>query len=131
MSFLHCRSNKQKTAAQSSTEAEILAATDVLKFSLWLRNLISELQIVPLQQITLSTDNMSSMKMYTERTTRKRSKHLLSKICFIADLVRDKVVTVHWTPTDDMIADLFTKPLQGAKFQQFVAKITGTHISPV
>jgi hypothetical protein len=127
MSFLHCRSNKQKTAAQSSTEAEILAATDSLKFSLWVRNLISELQVVPLQTITLSTDNMSSKKMYTERTTRKRSKHLLSKICFIADLVRDKVVTVIWTATNDMIADLLTKPLQGAKFQQFVAKITGSN----
>ena len=38
---------------------------------------------------------------------------------FIAEKVANKEVLVSYCPTDDMIADFFTKPLQGSKFLRF------------
>ena len=59
--YLHGRSGKQKLTAMSSTDAEIIAACDAVKFAMWMRNLLTELQITPLHQMTLLQDNQSAM----------------------------------------------------------------------
>ena len=38
---------------------------------------------------------------------------------FITDQIEKKTARVAYCPTDDMIGDFFTKPLQGAKFRKF------------
>ena len=38
---------------------------------------------------------------------------------FVADVIKRKHITIEHCPTDEMIADFFTKPLGGAKFRRF------------
>ena len=45
---------------------------------------------------------------------------------FISDQVEKGNLMIEYCPTNDMVADYFTKPLQGAKFQKFKAMIMGT-----
>ena len=49
------------------------------------------------------------------------SAHAISTfdIFFVADRVAAKEVTIEYCPTGDMIADYFTKPLQGSLFKKF------------
>jgi hypothetical protein len=37
----------------------------------------------------------------------------------VTDRVKSGEVSIDYCPTDDMIADFFTKPLQGTKFRKF------------
>ena len=55
----------------------------------------------------------------------KRTKHINIRYFFVTDRIGAKELSVEYCPTDEMIADYFTKPLQGAKFVEFRASIMG------
>ena len=41
----------------------------------------------------------------------KRSKHIDTKLHFIRERVENKEVKIHYVPTEEMTADIFTKSL--------------------
>ena len=49
----------------------------------------------------------------------KRAKHTNIRHFFVTDRIQNKELKVFCCPTNDMVADLFTKPLQGHKFKKF------------
>lgn len=125
MSYLHGRSGKQKTASTSSSDAEIIALCEALKMCVWMRELIRELQITDLKEVIVFQDNKSVIAMCTESTTMKNSKHLLTKLTYIADLVRSGAVAVRYMATGEMTADVLTKPLHGEPFNLHVSNMMG------
>ena len=46
----------------------------------------------------------------------KRTKHINIRYYFIKQVVDSKQVTIEYCPTEDMVSDYFTKPLQGRLF---------------
>jgi hypothetical protein len=54
-----------------------------------------------------------------------RTKHIRVRYFFIKDRVSNGDITLKHCPTGEMIADHFTKPLQGALFHKFRAEIQG------
>jgi hypothetical protein len=68
----------------------------------------------------LYQDNTSSILI--EKNGRsscsKRTRHMNIRYFFVKDQVDSKRVSIEHCPTMDMIADYFTKPLQGAPFQK-------------
>ena len=46
----------------------------------------------------------------------KRSRHLNVRFFFITDRVKSGELTVEHCPTDDLMVDFFTEPLQGTRF---------------
>ena len=123
-SYLHGRSCKQKLTAISSTDAEILAALDAVKFSMWMRNLLAELQITPLQQMTLLQDNQSAM-LIEAHPSNKRTAHLTSKLRFVEEQISGGLLRTEHVPTADLAADLLTKPLQGSQYTKHSDKLLG------
>ena len=55
----------------------------------------------------------------------KRAKHINVRYFFIHDRINREEITVKHCPTDDMIADYLSKPLQGSKFIKFRQAIMG------
>ena len=49
----------------------------------------------------------------------KRTKNLNISYFFIIDRIKKGDLHIEYCPTDNMVADSFTKPLQGKKFLQF------------
>ena len=49
----------------------------------------------------------------------KRSRHIDIRYFFITDRYQKGEIEIQHTSTHEMIADYFTKPLQGAKFLKF------------
>ena len=47
------------------------------------------------------------------------TKHLNIRYFFITDRIKKGELKIEYCPTDDMVADFFTKLLQGKKFLQF------------
>lgn len=114
-SYVHGRSGKQKFAATSSTESEIIAALDAVKFAVWMRNLLAELQITPLNVMTLLQDSKSAI-MLESNPSNKRSAHMTSKLRYVEDQIKNGSLVVEHVATEMLSADLLTKPLQGQLF---------------
>ena len=49
----------------------------------------------------------------------KRSRHMNIRYLFIKDKIKASELSIEHCGTDVMVADSFTKPLQGAKFCKF------------
>ena len=59
-----------------------------------------------------------------------KSRHIDIKFFWITDRVKQGLLHVHHCPTDIMLADFFTQPLQGKKFIMFRRVIMGwDHVS--
>ena len=124
------KSIKQKPNTRSSTEAELVAASDALSQILWTRYFIED-QGDYLDDAVLYQDNKSAILL--EKNGRlssgKNTKHIHARYFFIKDKIDTGEVNVQYCPTGDMIADFFTKPLQGSQFTRFRDMILG--ITPI
>jgi hypothetical protein len=62
--------------------------------------------------------------------TFKRAKHIKVRWFWIKDLVDLKLIVIEYISTDEMIADVLTKPVLGTKFRYFQAKLLGWYNLP-
>jgi hypothetical protein len=49
----------------------------------------------------------------------KRARHINVRYFFVSDRIKSGEMNVEYCPTGEMVADFFTKALQGAKFTKF------------
>jgi hypothetical protein len=69
----------------------------------------------------LCQNNKSAMLLETNgrASSSKRTRHIEIRYYYVADRVAKGDLRVVWCPTDEMIADFLTKPLQGKAFVKF------------
>jgi hypothetical protein len=126
-SYVHAKSNKQKTGSTSSTDAEIIALVDSMKVCVWLKNVLTELDREPVDAVRVCQDNQSGMLMVSENSKCARSKHILTKINYAKDLIDSGIIKVQYLNTHEMSSDLLTKPLSGSVFHKHRSTIMGIH----
>ena len=126
LGVFHARSSKQKINTKSSTETELVGASEYLPFNIWALNFL-EAQGYKIENNVLFQDNQGAMLM--EKNGRNsctgNSRHISIRYFFIKDRVDKGEVKVEYCPTYLMIADFFTKPLQGSMFRLFRDVIMG------
>jgi hypothetical protein len=127
---LYAKSSKHKLNIKSSTEAELVGASDFLPQTIWTQNFL-EGQGYPIVNNEFFQDNMSAMKMEKKGSSAgQRSRHINIRYYFIKDRIESGDINLIHCPTGIMIADFFTKPLQGALLTKFRDLIMGiTHFS--
>jgi len=111
-------SAKQKLNTKSSTEAELVGADDAVTPALWMK-LFLEAQGYEVEVIVYQ-DNTSTIQLENngKESSGKRTRHLNIRYFFITDCIKKKLLRVEYCPTDDMIGDFPSKPLQGRKFKK-------------
>jgi len=121
-----CKSSKQKLNTKSSTEAELVGASDYLPHTIWTRMFLLE-QGYAIEENIFAQDNQSAMKLEKNGRTScgRKSRHIDIRYFFMKDRITSEHITVVYCPTGQMIADFFTKPLQGALFARFRKIIMG------
>jgi hypothetical protein len=119
-------SRKQKLNTRSSTEAELVAVDDMANLILWTRLFLDE-QGYRVSRNLLHQDNKSAMLLERngKRSSSKRTRAINIRYFFITDQIEKGNVEVQYCPTNLMIGDFFTKPLQGKKFEVFRDMILG------
>jgi hypothetical protein len=119
-------SKKQKLNTRSSTEAELVGADDASTLILWTK-LFMEAQGYGINSNVLYQDNKSTILLEKngKKSSGPRTRALNIRYFFLTDQVEKGNVMIDFCPTDDMIADYMTKPLQGAKFLKFKKLIMG------
>ena len=107
------RSIKQSSIADSTMEAEYIAASEAAKEAVWLKNFLTDLGIVPNMDkpVTLYCDNSGAVANSKEPRSHKRGKHIERKYHLIREIVNRGDVVVKKIPTLDNLADPFTKTL--------------------
>ena len=124
------RSGRQGLVTKSSTEAELVACSDSIVYGLIVRNIISELGINH-NGITLFQDNMSTIQLINNaRSTSIRTKHIDIKYFFLRNRKDLEPLNVVHCPTALMIADLLTKPIQGAQFNTLRQMMMNCDVRP-
>ena len=124
------RSSKQDTIADSTTEAEYIAASDATKEVVWLRNFITDLWAVYSisNSIDIYCDNSGALTQAKEPRAHHRSRHILRKYHLVREIVARGDVKVCKILIDDNVADLLTKPLARAKHESHAHSIGLHHI---
>ena len=119
------RSIKQSSIADSTMEAEYIAASKVAKEAVWLKNFLSDLEVVPNmdEPITLYCDNSGTVENSKEPRSHKRGKHIERKYHLIREIVNIRDMTMAKIPTLDNLADLFTKTLSKKQFFKYVEEM--------
>ena len=71
-------------------------------------------------------DNSAAKAVAEGKGNFERSKHIRIRFHQLEDAVEKKEVMVKYIPSEDNLADIFTKCLSAARFQQLAKKIMGT-----
>ena len=113
-------SRNQKMVLKSSMEAKLIAGDNIANNIIW-ANYFLEAQGYKNDGTKLLQDNKSCMLLHKngKASSSKRTRHLNIRYYFLADRIANGELAVEFCPTDDMIADYLTKPLQGEKFRRF------------
>ena len=107
------KSSKQETTADSTTEAEYIAASEAAKEAVWIKKFITELGVVPsiIDPIQLYCDNNGAIAQAKEPRSHQRSIHVLRSYHLISEIIGRNDVKIEKVPTDQNIADPLTKPI--------------------
>ena len=117
-------SMKQKLMGKSSTEAEIIGADDVLSHLMWTKYFL-EAQGYEAKQTVLYQDNASAILLEKngKESSSKRTRHINTRHFHIKEKVDNQDIETQCCPTDEMLGDCMSEPLQGKKFKQFNARM--------
>ena len=68
-------------------------------------------------------DNQSTMLLACngQQSSGKATRHIDVRYYFIKDQINQKLMHLEYCPTDLMVADVLTKPLQGTQFRRLRA----------
>jgi hypothetical protein len=121
-----CKSTKQKLNTKSSTEAEVVGASDYLPNTIWVKMFL-EAQGFAISSNIFEQDNESAIKLETNgrSSAGQKSRHINVRYFWIKDRVKQEGINIRHCPTLQMLADFFTKPLEGQLFRRFRDVILG------
>ena len=121
LSTMSWSAKMQPIITLSSTELGYIALTHTSKEIIWLHKLLKELLFIyPLSlPTTLYCDNQGTIKLSKDSKFHAHMKHINVHFHFIHQTVTQGHITIEYCPTNDMVADVFTKSLARIKFQKF------------
>ena len=109
-------SKKQNSMSFSTAEAEYIAVGSCCTQLLWMKKLLHDYGL-PQDTMCVFCDNHNAINLSKNPVQHSKSNH------FIRDLVEDKVVCLEFIHTDNQKVDIFTKPLNGPRFESLCKTI--------
>ncbi|GJU81192.1 ribonuclease H-like domain-containing protein [Tanacetum coccineum] len=111
------------TSLVGYTEAEYRGVANVVAETTWLRNLLHELHSPLLTATLVYCDNISAVCMSAKPVQHQRTKHIEIDIHFVRDMVKAGHVRLLHVPSRFQYADVFTKGLPSALFEDFCSSL--------
>ena len=106
----------------SSTESEYISLSSGVNETLWLRRLLRGLHVVADMDkpTNFFVENQAAMDISQNSAVNRRNKHINVRYHFSRQAIQDGEVSLTYFPIEEMIADMFTKPLGREKLDFFV-----------
>jgi hypothetical protein len=114
-------SKKQGSISLSTTEAEYIDVATCCTQVLWMIQTLADLEVkytAPIPIHCTSAISVSKNPVFHSNT-----KHIPIKYYFLREQVTNRIVQVHYIPTKEQIADIFTKPLAKTPFEYLRQKL--------
>ena len=122
---VHCRSSKQLIVTKSSTEAELVGLSDSANQGIFIRTFLIQ-QGYKMEPVTIYQDNQSCMALVERgRSGAERTRHIQIRYFWVKERVDTGEVRVEYLRSEDMYANVLTKPLQGSQFVRERDGLTG------
>ena len=109
------KSTLQSTVALSTTEAEYMAITEVVKEAIWIQGLLDDLGVGQ-KQVTVFCDSQSAIHLAKNQVYHARTKHIDVRYHFVREIIEEGGVLVQKIKTHDNPADMLTKVVTTIKF---------------
>lgn len=110
------KTRKQSIVALSTAEAEYIALADCIRNTMWIRNLLIEMN-VSVKNALVRGDNQASLQIAESKGNYNRTKHIDIKYQYVRDLVTKKLIRLHFVESKDNLADMLTKSVPEAKIR--------------
>ena len=124
-------STRQKLNTRSSTEAELVAVDDCMSQILWTRYFLAA-QGYNINDCIVYQDNKSAilLEQNGRASSSKCTHHINIRYYFVTDRANCGEIKLKHCPTNEMLGDYFTKPLQGGLFTKFRDRILNVQADP-
>ena len=109
--------------AFNTAEAQYIATSDVDKKLNWIHKLLASLFGEMLETTIIHCDNRSCVKLSENPVYHNKLKHIKMRYHYLRDMVQNSAIRLQYIPTDEQIADVFTKRLSTTKFVYFRDKL--------
>ena len=103
-------SKKQTSVACSTDEAEYVAAGRCCAQIMWIQNQMLDYGLT-FTKTPIYCDNTSAIQMTQNPVHHSKTKHIEIRHHFIRDIAEKGRISLHYIPTTEQLADIFTKPL--------------------
>ena len=123
---VYAKSSTQKLTTKSSTEAELVGLSDSANQVLWTRLFLIN-QGYKDRSAIIFQDNKSTIQLINNgRSNSERTRHIDIRYFFLHDRIKEREITICYKSTNEMLADMLTKPLQGEQFRAFRNQLLNT-----
>ena len=119
-------SRKQNLVATSTCDSEYVALSEAVSECLWLQQLIKDINLKGVQSrpANMLCDNTPAISLAANPCYHKKSKHIDIKHHHVRDHISQGTITLNHVPTDENIADGYTKALAYPLFKKFQINCT-------
>ena len=116
----------------STCEIEYIAVIYTAQQATWLRNILEEIEPSISTEPTTSTepppiplamDNQGAIVLAKLAAPNRRTRYINIRYHYIRDCIENGTILTHYTFTEEMLADNFTKTLNRLKFNAFTSSI--------
>ena len=111
-------SRLQRTPALSTTETELMAMTETAKMLRFGQEFMDTIGFEWKRPTTLNGDNKAANILAESDTFHDRTKHIQVKYFVIRHWAKKELLKIEYVPTEDNVADIFTKPLARPRFEK-------------
>lgn len=124
-SLVSWKTRKQPTVALSTCEAEYMALASTIQECIYLEQLLGGIDHYKYTKTVVHEDNQGTIALAKNPVNRQRCKHVDIKYHFIRSTVNEGRVTLMYCSTEEMVADIMTKPVTKLKLKKFAGILFG------
>ena len=120
------KSKSMKSVVLSTTEAEYVAVSEVVKEIKFLYQMLRRMEIkVPLP-IKVQVDNVGAIWLANNSSVSERTKHVDLRAHFVRDMIKDQVIEINFVKSAENDSDIMTKNQQGQHYMYAKSKLVYT-----
>ena len=120
------KSKSMKSVVLSTTEAEYVAVSDVVKEIKFLYQMLRSMEIkVPLP-IKVHVDNVGAILLANNSNVSERTKHVDLRAYFFRDMIKDRIIEINFVKSVEKDRDIMTKNQQGQHYLYAKSKLVYT-----
>ena len=106
-----CKAKQQTLIATSTMESETIALSETLNTVLFIRRILDDLGHTQAGPTMIEVDNQSTIAFARSIMVAWKNRHIPLRDFRIREMVANGTMSLEWVPSDDNVADLFTKSL--------------------